>query len=196
MSPLPKCRVPLPPAVASLLGCWGFSYVESLSWVLLGPGHGVLRLPCDYAARSHITLYIFRRDGAQGGAYTHAVASVNGGRDKVVAAAAVIVSLASASAVLRHHCTCAHEDDGRCTAAALCCPAKLCSGQARAVTSNCGTNATQTWFLTVFVLYKVRNMMHDDDCNHPCDANSRAHANDACCCLRRRARVGCAGAGV
>jgi hypothetical protein len=42
---------------------WGFSYVENLSWVLLQPNHAILRLPYPCLQRSHITLYIFRREG-------------------------------------------------------------------------------------------------------------------------------------
>lgn len=51
-------------AVVRLLSSWGFSYVENLSWVLLQPNHAILRLPYPCLQRSHITLYIFRRDGA------------------------------------------------------------------------------------------------------------------------------------
>ncbi|KAF8068428.1 clcD [Scenedesmus sp. PABB004] len=50
-------------AVVRLMSAWGFSYVENLTWVLLGPGHDVLRLPYPTARRSHVTLYIFRKDG-------------------------------------------------------------------------------------------------------------------------------------
>lgn len=50
-------------AVVRLLSSWGFSYVENLSWVLLQPNHAILRLPYPCLQRSHITLYIFRRDG-------------------------------------------------------------------------------------------------------------------------------------
>jgi hypothetical protein len=45
------------------MSSWGFSYVENLSWVLLQPNHAILRLPYPCLQRSHITLYIFRRDG-------------------------------------------------------------------------------------------------------------------------------------
>ncbi len=50
-------------AVVSLMSSWGFSYVENLTWVLLHPNHSVLKLPSQVIKRSHITLYIFRRDG-------------------------------------------------------------------------------------------------------------------------------------
>eukprot|EP00775_Hariotina_reticulata_P007146 gene7146-7361_t len=42
---------------------WGYSYVENLTWVLLAPNHSILRLPSQHIQRSHITLYIFRKDG-------------------------------------------------------------------------------------------------------------------------------------
>jgi hypothetical protein len=49
--------------VFRLMGRWGYSYVENLTWVLLAANHSILRLPCPCVQRSHITLYIFRRDG-------------------------------------------------------------------------------------------------------------------------------------
>lgn len=50
-------------AVFRLMSRWGFSYVENLTWVLLAPNHSILELPCGNVQRSHITLYIFRKDG-------------------------------------------------------------------------------------------------------------------------------------
>lgn len=50
-------------AVCRLMSRWGFSYVENLTWVLLAPNHSILQLPCANVQRSHITLYIFRKDG-------------------------------------------------------------------------------------------------------------------------------------
>jgi hypothetical protein len=52
-----------PAAVFRLMSRWGFSYVENLTWVLLAPNHSILQLPCANVQRSHITLYIFRKDG-------------------------------------------------------------------------------------------------------------------------------------
>ena len=45
------------------MSTFGFSYVENLTWVLLHHNHSVLRLPSQFIKRSHITLYIFRKDG-------------------------------------------------------------------------------------------------------------------------------------
>lgn len=53
----------LPAAVVKLMSRWGYSYVENLTWVLLHPNHSILRLPYPCIQRSHITLYIFRKDG-------------------------------------------------------------------------------------------------------------------------------------
>jgi hypothetical protein len=63
------------------MSAWGFSYVENLSWVLLQPNHAILRLPYACLQRSHITLYIFRREGECSLAATASVSS-----DKAVAA--------------------------------------------------------------------------------------------------------------
>jgi hypothetical protein len=51
-------------AVFKQMTAWGFSYVENLTWVLRHPSHKPLALPYPYIRRSHITLYIFRKDGA------------------------------------------------------------------------------------------------------------------------------------
>jgi hypothetical protein len=50
-------------AVFRLMSRWGFSYVENLTWVFLARNHSILQLPCANVQRSHITLYIFRKDG-------------------------------------------------------------------------------------------------------------------------------------
>jgi hypothetical protein len=42
---------------------WGFHYVENLTWVVLGAHHGALAAPSPLAARSHLTLMIYRRAG-------------------------------------------------------------------------------------------------------------------------------------
>jgi hypothetical protein len=41
----------------------GYTYVENLTWVLLGANHNVLRLPSPLSCQSHLSLYIFRREG-------------------------------------------------------------------------------------------------------------------------------------
>lgn len=46
---------------------WGYCYIENLTWVYLQPSHRVLQLPGRYANRSHLTLYMFRREGARRG---------------------------------------------------------------------------------------------------------------------------------
>lgn len=50
--------------VMDLMYKWRFVYVENLNWLLLGPDNQLLGLPADYFARSHLTLFIFRKDGA------------------------------------------------------------------------------------------------------------------------------------
>lgn len=42
---------------------WGYCYIENLTWVLLRPNNSVLALPYRYAKTSHLTLYMFRREG-------------------------------------------------------------------------------------------------------------------------------------
>ena len=43
---------------------WGYCYIENLTWVYLRPNHSILELPSRYANTSHLTLYMFRREGA------------------------------------------------------------------------------------------------------------------------------------
>lgn len=52
--------------VMDLMYKWRFVYVENLNWLLLGPDNQLLGLPADYFARSHLTLFIFRKDGTSG----------------------------------------------------------------------------------------------------------------------------------
>ena len=47
--------------VTATLAAWGFAYVENLTWVALSPSHGVLAAPSPLAARSHLTLMIYRK---------------------------------------------------------------------------------------------------------------------------------------
>ena len=42
---------------------WGYCYIENLTWVYLRPNNHILELPSRYANSSHITLYMFRREG-------------------------------------------------------------------------------------------------------------------------------------
>ena len=50
--------------VVARMYAWSFAYVENLTWVWLAPNHTVLTLPSPCAQRSHLTLFIFRREGA------------------------------------------------------------------------------------------------------------------------------------
>ena len=52
-------------AVVKQLARWGFVYIENLTWVHLHANNSIMRLPSDYAQRSHLTLFLFRKDGAQ-----------------------------------------------------------------------------------------------------------------------------------
>ncbi|KAK9804306.1 hypothetical protein WJX72_006023 [[Myrmecia] bisecta] len=42
---------------------WGYNYVENLTWVYMAANNTVLTLASSYAGRSHLTLFIFRREG-------------------------------------------------------------------------------------------------------------------------------------
>lgn len=87
-SPVPTCPPP-PGCLPGLLACWpaparmapnphrplrflpqmrawGYCYIENLTWVYLRPNHEILRLPSRYANASHLTLYMFRREGGRG----------------------------------------------------------------------------------------------------------------------------------
>jgi N6-adenosine-specific RNA methylase IME4 len=50
--------------VTAQMDAWGFSYVENLTWVVLAPSHGLVAAPSALVARSHATLMIYRRGGA------------------------------------------------------------------------------------------------------------------------------------
>lgn len=50
-------------AVVRQMGKWGFAYVENLTWVFLHRNHSILRLPSEYVQRSHLTLFLFRKEG-------------------------------------------------------------------------------------------------------------------------------------
>ncbi|KAL4425126.1 hypothetical protein ABPG77_008231 [Micractinium sp. CCAP 211/92] len=50
-------------ALCRLMRSWGYCYIENLTWVHLQSNHRVLRLPGRYTNRSHLTLYMFRREG-------------------------------------------------------------------------------------------------------------------------------------
>jgi hypothetical protein len=51
--------------VVDLMYSLGYNYVENLTWVLTHANNSTLRLPHQYSCRSHITLYIFRKEGEQ-----------------------------------------------------------------------------------------------------------------------------------
>lgn len=52
-----------PAAVVRCMADAGYNYVENLTWVLLAANHNVLRLPSPLSCQSHLSLYIFRREG-------------------------------------------------------------------------------------------------------------------------------------
>jgi hypothetical protein len=48
-----------------LKGC-GYTYCENLTWAFLSPGNAILQLPSALVRSSHLSLFIFRREGAPG----------------------------------------------------------------------------------------------------------------------------------
>jgi hypothetical protein len=54
-------------AVCKQLHSWGYAYVENLTWVLMAPNNSILRLGHAYTCKSHLTLLIFRKEGARPG---------------------------------------------------------------------------------------------------------------------------------
>ena len=42
---------------------WGYQYVENLTWVYMDANNTILTTPSDYAQKSHLTLFIFRKEG-------------------------------------------------------------------------------------------------------------------------------------
>lgn len=46
-----------------LMYSWGFIYVENLTWVQTAPSNAMLELESEYFRSSHLTLYIFRKNG-------------------------------------------------------------------------------------------------------------------------------------
>ena len=42
---------------------WGYQYVENLTWVYMDTNNTILTTPSDYAQKSHLTLFIFRKEG-------------------------------------------------------------------------------------------------------------------------------------
>ena len=58
-----KCPAPPSPQ----MNRWGYIYVENLTWVWLGPGGRILALPSPLARASHLTLFIFRKEGERAG---------------------------------------------------------------------------------------------------------------------------------
>lgn len=41
---------------------WGYQYVENLTWIYMDANNTILTLPSDYAQKSHLTLFIFRKE--------------------------------------------------------------------------------------------------------------------------------------
>ena len=50
-------------AVVRQMGKWGFGYVENLTWVFLHRNHSIPQLPSEFVRRSHLTLFLFRKEG-------------------------------------------------------------------------------------------------------------------------------------
>lgn len=50
-------------AVVKLLYKWGYIYVENLTWVQMAPNNTIITAPSPYAQCSHLTLFIFRKNG-------------------------------------------------------------------------------------------------------------------------------------
>ena len=53
----PKNRVQ---AVCKQMSKWGYTYIENLTWVFMGPNNKILTLPSQFVCNSHMTLYMFR----------------------------------------------------------------------------------------------------------------------------------------
>ncbi len=53
------------PWAAAQLYAWGYTYVENLTWVWMRADNSILRLPGTFCRRSHLTLIVFRREGAR-----------------------------------------------------------------------------------------------------------------------------------
>lgn len=49
--------------MVKLLYKWGYIYVENLTWVQMAPNNTIITAPSAYAQRSHLTLFIFRKNG-------------------------------------------------------------------------------------------------------------------------------------
>lgn len=50
-------------AAFDLMDKWGYAYVDNLTWVYLAENNAILTMDAPYALASHLTLYIFRRQG-------------------------------------------------------------------------------------------------------------------------------------
>lgn len=50
-------------AVVKLMYKWGYIYVENLTWVQMAPNNTIITAAAPYAQRSHLTLFIFRKNG-------------------------------------------------------------------------------------------------------------------------------------
>ena len=159
-------------ALVRQLYCWGYCYVENLTWVQLGANNTVLTLPAPYAQRSHLTLLIFRKDGAR----------------RRPARRARSLSCSAASGCLPEHLACMYMGNHQESVAAGACgggepPARA---QARARTSSCGTSATRTSSSTVCGRAAVRRPASETRQSCFC-ATPVEHATTA---AARRARPG------
>ena len=103
---------------------WGYCYVENLTWVQLAANNTVLTLPAPYAQRSHLTLLIFRKDGARRRRPCSAASGWLTGHLACFQNIIIIIMIDAARA-------CEEREP----------PARA---QARARTSSCGTSATRT----------------------------------------------------
>lgn len=49
--------------VVKQMSRWGYVYIENLTWVFMHANNTILRLPSACAQRSHLTLFLFRKEG-------------------------------------------------------------------------------------------------------------------------------------
>lgn len=52
-------------SIVAQMNKWRYIYVESLTWIFLHRNNRILRLPSAHLNRSHLTLFVFRREGEQ-----------------------------------------------------------------------------------------------------------------------------------
>jgi hypothetical protein len=147
----PRCNHPLPApagapaAVASQLYAWGYAYVENLTWVWKCANNAVLRAPAPYAASSHLTLLIFRREGEWDGGRRGVAGFARQGQVCQSQLRVAPWRDEPAPTPIPHQPTAALASDP------LHPPPNCCTGcQAGAGTSSCATNAIPTSCLTAW----------------------------------------------